>query len=269
MKRAALVGIACWLAVPGRALVPGPRPIAHPTAADLERGHALFDAQCARCHGIGGTGGAGPPLTRPKLRRASDDEALVSLLAEGVPGTSMESAWQLSERELAQVVAYVRSLGQAPPEPPPGDAVRGRLVYERSACGACHVVRGIGGGLGPELTGIGDERGVAHLRESLVDPGAALPDRIVPYEPNAYAGYLVMRAVTAEGSEVLGVRVNEDSFTVQLRDAGGRIHSMRKAELRSLDAHVGESLMPSYRGTLTPTEIDDIVSYLMALRHGP
>jgi cytochrome c oxidase cbb3-type subunit III len=264
-----LVGLACLLAGVATAQEPSPRPLTRPTTADLERGHALFDAQCSRCHGIGGAGGAGPPLTRPRLRRAPDDEALVALLVAGIPGTAMESAWQLSERELAQVAAYVRTLGRAAVEPPPGDAARGRLLYDRSACATCHVVRGTGGGLGPELTSIGDSRGGAHLRESLVDPGASLPDRIVPYEPNAYAGYLMMRAVTAAGAEILGARVNEDSFTVQLRDAGGKVHSLRKAELRSLEPQRGASLMPSYRGTLTPAEIDDLVSYLMTLRGPP
>ena len=37
-------------------------------------GKSLFDAQCARCHGVGGTGGEGPSLAVPILRHAGDDE---------------------------------------------------------------------------------------------------------------------------------------------------------------------------------------------------
>jgi cytochrome c oxidase cbb3-type subunit III len=270
MTRGRLVVIACLLAAPTAAQPPvAPKPIASPTAADLSRGHALFDAQCARCHGIGGTGGLGPPLDRAKLRRAPDDESLLSLLTEGLPGTPMGGA-SLSERETAQVAAYVRSLGGAPAETLPGDPAHGKAIYEgKGACATCHIVHGTGGGQGPELTDVGDRRGSAYLRESLVDPGASLPDRLVAHEPNSYAGYLVVRAVTGAGAEIVGARVNEDSFTIQLRDAAGRLHSLRKAELRSLEKKDGASLMPSYRGTLAHGEIDDLVAYLMTLRARP
>jgi cytochrome c oxidase cbb3-type subunit III len=271
LDRALPVAIACLCAAPaGAQTPPSPRAIASPTAADIERGHALFDAQCVRCHGIGGTGGIGPPLARPKLRRAPDDESLVGVIAEGVPGTAMGGGWQLSPRESAQVAAYVRTLGRAPAEALPGDPARGKAIYEgKGACAACHIVRGAGNGLGPELSEISDRRGSAYLRESLLDPGATLPERAVPYEPNSYAGYLVMRAVTPAGAEIVGARVQEDSFTIQLRDAAGRLHSLRKASLKSLEKKDGASLMPSYRGTLTPAEIDDVVSYLMTLRAQP
>ena len=270
LKRS-LVVLACLLAVPVTAQAPPPpRPLASPSAADLERGHALFDAQCARCHGIGGTGGMGPPLNRAKLRRAPRDEDLISVLVEGVAGTAMGSAWQLSERETAQVAAYVRSLGRVPAEELPGDPVRGQAIYDgKGACATCHILRGTGVGNGPELTDLGARRGSSYLRQSLVDPGADLPERPVSYEPNTYSAYLVVRAVTRGGTEIVGARVNEDSFTIQVRDGGGSLHSLRKAELLSLDKKQGVSLMPSYRETLTTVEIDDLVAYLMTLRTEP
>jgi putative heme-binding domain-containing protein len=271
MTRAPLVVIAGLLAAAAAAQPPpAPKPIASPTAEDLQRGHALFDVHCARCHGAGGAGGLGPPLVRAKLRRAADDESLLLLLTEGLPGTAMGAAWQLSERETAQMAAYVRALGRAPAEALPGDPARGRTIYEgRGGCAACHIVRGTGGGQGPELTEIGDRRGLAYLRESLLSPGASLPDRLVSHEPNSYAGYLVVRAVTDTGVEIVGARVNEDSFTIQLRDAAGGLHSLRKTRLRTLDKKDGQSLMPSYRETLTAAEIDDVVAYLMTLRARP
>ena len=134
---------------------------------------------------------------------------------------------------------------------------------------ACHIVRGIGGSQGPELTDVGDRRGSAFLRESLVEPGATLPERPVPYEPNVYAGYLVVRTVARGGTEVVGARVNEDSFTIQIRDVAGRLHSLRKADLQLLDKKQGSSLMPTYKATLAPAEIDDLVAYLMTLRVAP
>jgi putative heme-binding domain-containing protein len=267
----ALVLVACLLAPSLEAQgVKPPRPLASPTASDLERGHALFDVQCARCHGIGGTGGMGPPLAGAKLRRAGDEEALIALLFEGVPGTAMGRAWQLSEGELAQVAAYVTSLGRVPAAPLPGDPVRGKAIYDgRVACATCHIVRGVGSGRGPELTEVGRRRGADHLRQSILDPGAHLPERRVPYEPNIYAAYLVVRAVPRGGAEIMGTRVNEDSFTIQVRDGAGRLHSLRKADLSTLEKQEATSLMPSYRGALTAAEVDDLVAYLMTLRGEP
>src|SRR6185295_352839 len=113
------------------AQTPVPDPLDHPTTAVLARGSKLFAGYCSRCHGADGTGGMGPSLARPRLRRAADEAGIIDILQNGVPGTNMAAASWLSGREIAQVAAYVRSLGQRPEEPLPGDPARGRDVYGR------------------------------------------------------------------------------------------------------------------------------------------
>ena len=44
---------------------------------------------------------------------------------------------RLSDKEMWQIVAYVRSLSRTDEEVE-GDAAAGRLVYERAACARCH-----------------------------------------------------------------------------------------------------------------------------------
>jgi hypothetical protein len=63
--------------------------------------------------------------------------------------------------------------------------------------------------------------------------------------------------------------VNEDTFSLQLRDATNRLHSFWKTELRALHKEWGRSPMPSYRGALTPAELDDLVAFLAAQRGEP
>lgn len=219
-------------------------------------GEKLFVAHCARCHGVGGTGGEGPSLRSPQLRHAADDEALVTVIQDGIPGTSMPDNWMLSVEQARQIAAYVRSIGRVERTALPGDPERGRAIFQgKGGCGACHVVEGEGGILGPDLTQIGLTRGPSYLRESLETPGAATP-----------TGYTLVEAVTPDGVKVSGVRVNEDSFTIQIRDDRGRFHSLRKRELRSLEKKFGESLMPSYASELTGSEMEDIVAYLAGLR---
>ena len=102
-----------------------------------------------------------------------------------------------------------------------GDSARGQALFATRGCPACHVVRGLGTPVGPELTDIGLRRGAALLRESLLDPGAALHARFDA--GTEYADYVVVRAVESGGRELRGVRLNEDTFTIQVRDAGGHV----------------------------------------------
>ncbi|MBI1786905.1 MAG: c-type cytochrome [Acidobacteria bacterium] len=225
------------------------------TPPDVAQGKRIFDAQCALCHGVGGKGGRGPGLARPKLKNAADDAALRKVIEQGIPGTEMPGAWQLHPREAAGVAAYVRSLGTVAPEALPGDPSRGARVYQAQACAACHIVQGKGGGFGPELTEIGARRSAAYLRESLVSPAAAAPDY-----------FLWVEAITADSRKIRGIRLNEDSFTIQLKDAGQAFHSLRKDSLKELRRLFEESPMPSYEKMLSSTELDDLVAYLASLK---
>ncbi len=173
----------------------------------------------------------------------------------GIPGTEMPRS-ALHDREVWKVVAYVESIGRLEPEPLPGDPSAGRQLYEgKGNCAACHWLDGSGGRHGPELTEVGGRRSIAHLREALVDPGASAPE-----------DYLLVSAIRRDGRTIQGMRLNEDPFTIQLRDFSDEFHSLRKADLSELNKRWGESSMPSYRGSLTPNEIDDLVSYMATLQ---
>jgi len=229
------------------------------TAHELEQGKRLYDGHCARCHGIGGTGGEGPHLARPTLPRAPDDEALITVIREGIPGTEMPRTRRMIESELRVLVGYVRSLGRTPPGPVAGDRGRGRALFEeKGTCFVCHVVRGEGGTLGPDLTEVGSRRAPDYLRAAITDPGASVPPK-----------FLLVRALTADGREVQGIRLNEDAFTIQIRDDSGRFHSFQKLELKELHKEFGKSLMPSFAKELSSSEIEDLVAFLAGLRGEP
>jgi putative heme-binding domain-containing protein len=229
-------------------------PLALMTPADVANGKRLFEAQCAPCHGIDGRGGKGANLALPRLRHAADNQELVAVIREGIPGTGMLRAWQLDDQELLQAAAYVRSLANVA-GPVSGDPVRGRTVYETNRCSACHIVNGAGSSAGPELTEVGARRGAQYLRKKLLNPGAETAD-----------GTVLIRAVTLDGREFRGLRVNEDTFTIQIKDTSNRFHSFRKANLANLEKQFGKSLMPSFGATLSAAELDDLVAYLGGMR---
>jgi cytochrome c oxidase cbb3-type subunit 3 len=252
------------------AALPAARPAAAQQSGSLSRdelakGRAHYIASCARCHGVNGGGGEGPPLARAVLPRAPDDETLNRIIVTGIPGTAMGGTRWLSDEERRLVVGYVRSLAPVGGGPAPaGDAERGRALFERSGCSGCHTVGGFGTARGPDLTSVGVRRGPAYLRESVVDPAAALP-RGQTAMPRDFVDYLMVRVVDRNGNEVRGMRMNEDSYTIQLKDTRGIVHSFYKPDLRALDKEFDSSLMRSYRDRFSDAELDDLVSYLMTL----
>jgi cytochrome c oxidase cbb3-type subunit III len=251
----ALCFAACGLAqIDPEYVIPKNNPNTSP--ADLKNGQQLFMAQCARCHGPKGEGGRGAVLAQPRLRHASDDESLFLVIRDGIKGTEMPAGYAVDTLETWQLAAYVRSLGQKAPEAVPGDAKRGRELYIAKAhCSQCHIVAGEGGSLGPELTEIGARRSAAHLRATVLDPPTTLSQ-----------AFLEVRVVSKEGRAITGVRLNEDTFSIQIRDMNGGLHSFLKADLKELERKAGQTPMPSFRGTLSDSEVDDLVAYLVSLR---
>lgn len=236
------------------------------SAADVEQGRTLFQGMCVTCHGFEGAGGEAPSLNRAKLDRAPDDDALRAVIGIGIPDRGMPRVRRLSDNELGQLVTYVRSLGRTAPARVEGNAQRGKELYQQQGCASCHIVEGQGGSFGPVLTNIGVLRGLPYLREALVDPASVLPRSTLGMLIGGQAEYLPVRIVTSEGREVRGVRVNEDSFTIQVRDSGNRFHSFRKADVKQLDKLTGQSLMPSVKGRLADSELTDLLAYLSSLR---
>lgn len=223
--------------------------------ADLLQGEKLFSVHCARCHGPKGEGARGPMLTKARLSHAPDDAALLKVLEDGIRGTEMPGAGALSDREMRQTAAYVRSLGKVAQKPVPGETSHGAELYRGKGCTGCHSIHGEGGLAGPDLTEIGGARSAAYLRESLLKPEAAVPE-----------GYLLVSVTPVNGERVTGVRVNEDSFSIQMRDNAGRTYSFWKKDVRSIDKQRGKSLMPSYEGKLSDIELTDLVAYLASLK---
>jgi putative heme-binding domain-containing protein len=129
------------------------------------------------------------------------------------------------------------------------------LYQSKGHCSQCHIISGQGGSLGPELTDIAARRSAAHLRAAVLEPASTLPE-----------GFLEVRLVAKDGRRISGVRVNEDTFTIQVRDLNGGVHSFFKEDLKELQKDPGKSPMPSFRGMFSASEVDDLVGYLVSLR---
>jgi cytochrome c oxidase cbb3-type subunit III len=232
------------------------------------QGAPLYQTHCAACHGQTGEGNSGPALATPRLVRATDDAALFKIIKEGIAGTEMPSS-RLDDAQLKLLAAYVQNLSARPVELASGDVTRGRQLYaSKGNCAACHAINGVGSAYGPDLTDIGLRRGAKHLLVSLIEPAADVPKSSTQYRPGTAVAdnFLQVRLVTRAGERINGIRVNEDTFTIHVREASGRVHSFFKSELRALHKDWGKTSMPSYRGVLSESELNDLTAYLLSLR---
>jgi putative heme-binding domain-containing protein len=237
-------------------------------ASAAETGESLFRTHCAPCHGAKGDGGRGANLAVRKLPRAPDDAALGNVINLGIAGTAMPPT-RMTDAERALLIAYVRGLGRSQTVQVAGSVAKGEeLFWSKGNCGMCHTVGPRGGRLGPDLTEIGAKRSPAYLQTSLLNPEAEVPEGFAFYRKVIYMpdNFLRVRAVTNDGKQITGVRVDEDTFTIQIRDDSDHLFSFRKDELRELQKDWGKSPMPSYRGRLSDGELQDIVAYLSSLR---
>jgi len=233
----------------------------------VTHGAVLFRQECMYCHGVAARGGKrAPDLTTGSWTHGGSDVDLARTIAEGVPGTAMPPH-RLTSDEIWQIVSYLRTL-QQPVTPAVGDQTRGEALFFGAAnCSSCHMVKGRGGRLGPELTTVGSARSRAYLVESIRQPARQLTDN--RGFGDSSLKYDTVTVVTADGRTIVGVPMNEDTFTLQLMDTTEHIHSLDKKTLKSI-RHEDRSLMPAYDTTRLPEpDLNNLVAYLQSLRTTP
>lgn len=222
--------------------------------SDVASGGLMYRSHCAVCHGIEGEGGRGVNLTTGLFRHGASDRDLFNTISVGIPGTEMPGIF-FNGRQMWQLVAFVRSLSQGrAAEQISGDPANGKRIYEAKGCNGCHRIRGDGGRMGPDLSDIGAMRSLGHLQAAVLRPN----DEVLPQ-------HWMVRAKTEDGKAVSGTRMNEDTFSVQLIDASGRLVSLSKESLSEF-AVDRTSGMPAFEGQIEGSDFDDLLAYLASLR---
>jgi putative heme-binding domain-containing protein len=265
-----LLGCAALLAAADRGEQPADKaktagPRTPEQQAALEEGQALFRGLCSGCHGGAGRGGKGPDLTDERWIHGGTDDDIARVIRNGVPNTTMKKLGEaLKEEQIHKVILYIRSLARAPGDSTwkpylPGDPKAGQALFfdakGKAICSKCHTVGGEGGHIGPPLDRIAARRAPEYIMESILEPSKDIDPQ-----------YEAVQVVTSRGKTVVGLRVNESNFSIQVREENGQFHSFLKRELDEVTV-LKKSLMPeNFAQQLTVQELHDLFAYLMTLQ---
>lgn len=112
-------------------------------------GKQLFAQHCESCHGQGGTGGVGVPLSLPAFLDSVSDDYLRKTIRNGRPGRVMPAFPDLSDAQVVRLVKYIRSWSKnkAPQFSSAhikGNVQNGKKLFKQY-CAACHGANGEGG----------------------------------------------------------------------------------------------------------------------------
>ncbi len=139
----------------------------------------------------------------------------------------------------------------------PGDAGRGEGIFRRASpgCFNCHVVRGLGTDLGPNLSEIGSKLTKEALFQAILEPSAGIS-----------FGYEAFTLTLKDGDDVYGLIASETETEVSIKAVGGVVTRYKKSEIESRKKSA-LSLMPAgLEAGMTPPELVDLVTYLGALK---
>ena len=222
-------------------------------ARAIRGGAGLFRAQCATCHGANAKGISSieaPDLTQIWSQRSLSAAAVFETIRHGIPGSIM-SPHSLTDTENWMLVAYLQSIAEAGVIGlPAGDAAAGRRAFVEN-CSTCHRAHGVGESLGPNLSNVTSQHSLERLIASVRDPDARVG-----------RGYKLVHLRASEGEEITGLIKSEDAFSLQLQDDTGRLRSVNKADLQTVERLPG-SLMPAFvRAQLSDQRLFDIFNFL-------
>jgi putative heme-binding domain-containing protein len=134
-----------------------------------------------------------------------------------------------------------------------GDAAEGEAIFKSGQCTQCHLVGGLGGNVGPDLSHVASRLVRQELLESIVNPNAKIAE-----------GFGTISVTTKDGDTTTGTVQNETPTQLTLKGDDGQVVVIKASEIESRTKP--SSAMPPMAEVLKPGEIRHVVQYLSTLK---
>ncbi|HEY3837387.1 MAG TPA: PQQ-binding-like beta-propeller repeat protein [Bryobacteraceae bacterium] len=224
----------------GLALLAAYPAAAQPPAESELSPASQFSKRCEACHGSGATGtDRGPALVNNRKIRRSTEAQIRDIIHKGTVGGM--PAFSLPDTQLAALAKWVRALNvSAFDMKPPGDPAAGeKFFFGKGNCASCHMVRGIGGSQGPDLSDLAIQSTLGEIEQALDDPSAP---RVKSHAVSGCPGWAycpqstwdVVQVHMRDGSTLRGFARNQGAHDLQLQTFEGKFRFLVDSEYRQV-----------------------------------
>lgn len=196
-------------------------------------------------------------LAMAKEDRLSDDLKFTA-------GSELGAArWPEIQAEAAKLLPPAQSVN-AEPLPPiaelikrTGNPANGAKVFARPSpgCANCHVIKGQGIELGPNLSEIGGKLGKDALYQSILEPSAGVS-----------FGFEAWNLTLKNGDEAYGLIASETADEIAIKTVGAIVTRFKKTEIASRQQSKLSIMPAGLQAGMTVQEFVDLVEYLASLK---
>lgn len=148
-----------------------------------------------------------------------------------------------------KAIADTKKMLTTPAKTPP-DLAEGRKIYEKS-CAQCHTLFGVGGKVGPDLTG-SNRANLDYLLENILDPSAVIPKE--------YAASVVE---TRDGRTLTGIVRSDTTVALTLVTVNETL-VLPRGEVESMNVSKISMMPEDLLKQLTEGEVRSLVAYLQS-----
>ena len=259
VQDAELKGLLQYLSTPAVlvAAAPGGGQQGAALTGEAAAGNALFQQNCAFCHGRDAMGGeTGPDLTQSKLVHDDKDGSAISAVIHNGRIEKKMPAFQFSQPELMTLVSFIRARvvaaesmkggrrGVSVADLQTGNADAGKKYFNGAGgCAKCHSATGDLAGIARRFEGLRLEERMLYPRDAKSTVEVTLPS----------------------GETLKGTLAYRDEFTIALKDKEGVYKSWSADRVKfkvdsPVEAHVEQ--FPKY----TDDDIHNLMAYLQTLK---
>jgi cytochrome c oxidase cbb3-type subunit III len=234
--------------------------------ASIERGKALYGANCTFCHGADTRGGdGGPSLLRSATVLADQAGELIGPVVQNGRADRGMPKFSLSDPQIADIAAFMHSFTAAgydasrmkPPSIVVGDAKAGEAFF-KSKCASCHSTDGDLRGI---ATKISDPR---LLQQTWLMPGSGGGRGSTP---RVQVKPTTVTVTLPTGEQVEGKLDRIDDYVVALTTADGS-HRSFQTNGGTPKVEVHDPLQPhkDLLGAYSDADIHNVTAYLVTLK---